>query len=254
MGSEEGLECVTQLHRYEKGTYHRQDTVFEVVQARLDEQQIRARLYGQESGSGHVDTGGVLEVLDGGTDSGLQLNDSLTGIRHLVVDNDFQVELVVVNHSLDGLQVDPDVVRVEDLEFLDRLEVFQVVSRDLGDFEQSDLSVVVDNSTTLDIRLCLVGHFHDILGLLVNNALQDAEIDNGTQVVNVGNENVFLAGIDELVEQTRVAERVKDVSVSGRVPLGLVVVGRSGDGKHRVLAESRVSRLVEGEDVDVVVF
>lgn len=173
--------------------------MFEVVQARLDEQQIRARLYGQESGPGHVDTGGVLKVLDSGTDSGLQLDNSFSGIRHLVVDDNLQVELVVVNHSLDRLQVDPNVVRVEDLELLDRLEVFHVVGRDLGNFEQSDLSVIVDNSTTLDIRLCLVGHFHNILGLLVDNALQDAEIDNGSQVVNVGNKDVFLAGVDELV-------------------------------------------------------
>jgi len=41
--------------------------------------------------------------------------------------------------------------------------------------------------------------------------------------------------------------------VSWRVPVGLLALGRGGAGEERLLVHSRVSRLLEGEDVDVVV-
>ena len=45
------------------------------VEVGLDEHQIGAGLDGQETTTGNVDTVGVLEVTDGGTDSGLELDD-----------------------------------------------------------------------------------------------------------------------------------------------------------------------------------
>ena len=55
-------------------------------------------------------------MLDTGTDSSLELNDLFTRVRGLVVDNDLQTEFTILDHTLDRLQVDPQVVGVEDLE------------------------------------------------------------------------------------------------------------------------------------------
>jgi hypothetical protein len=48
-------------------------------------------------------------------------------------------------------------------------------------------------------------------------------------------------------------EGIEDITVSWWVPTGLVRLGFLGDGQQRLLVDSGVSRLVEGEDVDVVV-
>ena len=48
-----------------------------------------------------------------------------------------------------------------------------MVLRDLGDFQKPGLSVVVNDGTTLDVCLGLVGDFHDVLGLRVNHGLHD---------------------------------------------------------------------------------
>ena len=56
-----------------------------------------------------------LEVLDGGTDSGLQLDDGLSAGSDLVVDNDLEVQLFVVEHTLDSATLHVQVVGVEDL-------------------------------------------------------------------------------------------------------------------------------------------
>jgi len=72
-------------------------------------------------------------VLDGRAGGGLQLNDSLTAIEVLVVDNDLEVELVIVKDALDGAEVEPQVIGVEDLELLDTLELLNVVRGNLGD-------------------------------------------------------------------------------------------------------------------------
>ena len=80
-----------------------------------------------------------------------------------------------------------------------------MVLGNLSDLEQTKATLVVDQSTSLDIGLGLVGNLHDVLGLGVNHLLQDVEVDGGTQVVDVGNEDVLLSGSDELVEQSRVA-------------------------------------------------
>jgi hypothetical protein len=80
-----------------------------------------------------------------------------------------------------------------------------VVLGDLGDLKKPCLSIVINDGTTLDIRLGLVGDFHDVLGLRIDHGLHNVEINNGTQIVDVGNENVFLSSGNELGEETRVA-------------------------------------------------
>jgi hypothetical protein len=82
--------------------------------------------------------------------------------------------------------------------------------------------------------------------------LQDAEINNGAQVVDVGQEDNLDTSLQKLVENARVVQRLENITVARGVPLvdGRVVVLR--DGQERVLVDSGVSGLVEGKDVDVV--
>jgi hypothetical protein len=81
----------------------------------------------EESISGDVDSLCVAEVLDGRADGGLELDDGLSVVGDLVVDNDLHRELLLLHDPLDRLDVDPQVVGVEDLELLDRLEVLEVL-------------------------------------------------------------------------------------------------------------------------------
>jgi len=192
-------------------------------------------------------------VFDGSTDSCFKLNDSLTLVGDLVVDNDLQVERIFIHDPLDGLKVTPNVVGVEDLELSSRAELIQVVFWHLGDLEKPDSSLVVDDCTTLDVGLGLVGDLHDVLGLTVDHCLHDVEVHDGTQVVDVGDEDVLLSSRNELLEETRVVQGIEDVTVSRWVPVGLVTFGLLRTWEKRLFVNSWVSRLVEGEDVDVVV-
>lgn len=193
-------------------------------------------------------------MLDGSTNSRLQLNDIGTVIRHLVIDNDIHLESTLLFHNpLHGRQRNVDRVGVKVLELSNRLEIFDVFLGDLGDFEQADGSFIFDNRTTLYVCLGFIRQLHEEFGLAVGQMAKDLEVDIGTQVVDVGDENVLFASGNEFLKETRVAEGVKDISVTRRVPLGLVRGGISGDGEERVFVDTWVSGLVKGEDLDIVV-
>jgi hypothetical protein len=219
-------------------------------------------------------------VLNGGSDGGLELDDRFSLGGDLVVDDDLQIQLVIVQDPLHRGQLHPHAVGVEDLELVDVLELFEVVAGDLGDFEQPEVTLVVDQGTSLDVGLGLVGELHKVLGLRVDHLLVNVQVDGGTQVVNVGDKDVLFAGSDQLVEQSRVAaasrsssssssakvplppllrlcgdslEGVQDVSMPGRVKPSIVRIGLLGDGQQGVPVDSGVFGLVEGEDVDVMV-
>jgi hypothetical protein len=82
--------------------------------------------------------------------------------------------------------------------------------------------------------------------------LENAKVDHGAQIVDVGKKDNLDASLEKLVENARVVERLENVTVARGVPLvdGRVVM--LGDGEERVLVYSGVSRLVEGKDIDVV--
>jgi hypothetical protein len=201
---------------------------------------------------------GVVEVTDGSTDSSLELNNGDIGLSLLVtgdglaVGDDLHFELVILHDTLNSLEVEPDVVGVEVLELLNGLELVNMLLGNLCDFEQANGALVVDNGTTLDVSLGLVGQLHDVLGVGLHHVLEDAEIDDSTQVVYVGQEDDLDASVEELLENTRVVQRLENITVTRGVPLvdGRFVV--LGNGKERVLVDSGVPGLVEGEDVDIV--
>ena len=232
--------------------------MLEAVQVRLDQHQVGAGLDGQEASARHVDAVGVLEVPDGRAHGRLELDDGdvrlalLVGGDGLVVGDDLHLERVVLDDILDRLEVEPDVVGVEVLELLDRLELLRVLLGHLRDLQQAHRVVVVDDGAALDVRLGLVRQLHDVLRVPLDHVLQDAQVHDGAEVVDVGQEEDLHPALDQLVEDARVVQRLEDVAVPGRIP---VRDGRDevlGHGQHRVLEDPGVARLVEGQDVDVV--
>ena len=122
----------------------------------------------------------------------------------------------------------------------------------LGDFQEPHRSFVIDNGTSLDIGLGLVGQLHDIFCLRLDHVLQDAEINNGAQVVDIGKEEDLDASLNKLLKNTRVVERFEDISVSRRIPIRDGRFERLWCWEQRVFKNPGIPRLVEGHDVDVV--
>lgn len=187
----------------EPARVHYERAVLNVVQIALDQEQVRARLHRQEPRPGDVDAAGVLEVANGGTDRGLELQNvqvHAAVLDGLGVGDDLHLELVVVDEALHGLEVDPQVVGVEVLELLDGLELLDVLLGDLGQLEQLDLPVVVNEGTTLDVGAGLVGELHDVLAAAVDDVLENVKVDGGAQIIAVGNKQHLLALGDQIVE------------------------------------------------------
>jgi len=199
-----------------------------------------------------------VEVSDGSTDCSFQLQDSQIALTLFVsrngflVGNDLHLELMIVNNALNCLQIEPDIVCIEVFELFDTLELLDVVRWDLGNFQKTDGTLIVDDGTTLDICLCFVGQFHNVLSLSFDHVVEDVHVDNGTEVVDVADKDVFLSASDHGVEGAAVDKGIKDISMSRRIPglnWGIVL---AGDGEKRVFVDSGKAGLVESDDVDVV--
>ena len=166
------LEIGAQLdewRRTEAVRVHYELAMLEGVEIGLDQHEVGAGLYGQETATRNVDSVAVLKVTDRSTDGGLELDDRDVGLSLLIsgnglcVGDDLHFESVLLHNTLDSAQVHPDVVGVEVLELLDRLELVDVLLGDLGNFQKTCSAVVVNDGTTLDISLGLVSQFHDVL-------------------------------------------------------------------------------------------
>jgi len=112
---------------------HDQLAVLQSIQVRLDEHEVGASLDWQEAATWDVDAVSILKVTNGCTDCSLKLNDSLFGLalfvsrNGLFVGDDFHGKFIVLDNTLNGTQVHPNVVGVEVLELLDRLELVDVL-------------------------------------------------------------------------------------------------------------------------------
>jgi len=102
-------------------------TMLQRINVALDQQQITAALHGQEPLARHIDTMGLGEVLDRSTGGSLELDNSVAVVGRLGVDDDLELHRLGVHDALEGWEVEPEVVGVEDFEFADRLEVLNVL-------------------------------------------------------------------------------------------------------------------------------
>lgn len=99
----------------------------------------------------------------------------------------------------------------------------------------------------LNVSSGLIRHLHDELAAfavgLTDQVVQDVQVHSGSQVVNVGHEDVLLALRDQLVQQARVVETGIDVAVTRRVPTVGVLSTRAqacGCRKERLLVYARI--------------
>lgn len=126
-------------------------------------------------------------------------HDSLQSYR---TDSSISQGHVKKDNSVRTFQVDPQIIRVEDLEFPYWLEIFHMFRRYLGNFKKLNASIVIDEgstlsvhtrintiptvqektelwySTHLDVRLGLVRHLHNKLRICVDHMLQNALINS----------------------------------------------------------------------------
>ena len=191
-------------------------------------------------------------MFDGCTNCRFQLNDFNPGVLDdLVVDDDIQVQLVIRENALDGPGRHPNIVGVEDAELLDGGEVAFVLGRDLRNFQQANLAIVVDDRAALNVGFGLVRDLHDELSPGLDHVIQDGRINGGPQIVDVGNEQVLDALVDEIVKQAALVQRVVDVSVSGWVPARFRIVRVLRNGKRGILLDAGEPALLEGDNADI---
>lgn len=106
-------------------------------------------------------------------------------------------------------QLGPNIVRVKELECLHRLKIVHMLVRHLCNFKQSQLILVLNKSTTLNVSPCFIGHLHDELVFVhfaTQQIVQDVQIHGCAKVIDVGQETVFTAFVDELLKKSRILE------------------------------------------------
>ena len=82
--------------------------------------------------------------------------------------------------------------------------------------------------------------------------LKDIHIDDSSEIVDITDENVFLATSDQRIKGSTVCEGIKDIAVSGRIPRldrGIVFTRNREEG---FFDDSGESRLIESENVNIV--
>lgn len=77
-------------------------TVLKGVNVALDEQQVGAALDGEEAVTRNVDTMCIVEVLDGGTSGGLELDDGLPIVSLFGVNDDLELHALRVHDALES--------------------------------------------------------------------------------------------------------------------------------------------------------
>ena len=84
----------------------------------------------------------------------------------------------------------------------------------------------------------------------------ELEVENdvhSTQIIRVGDKEVFLSLGNELVEDTRVEEGIVKITVTRGVPVLLVVIGALWTGKEGVFEDTGIAGLIEGGNTELLV-
>src|SRR3989338_9152302 len=160
------LECIAELD--ERKGIVRTERIDEkrtieskCVEARLEKEKIGSVFDWQEARTGYFDTVSVVEAFDGSASSSFELDNSLSSGLFLIDDDVDSLESRGFNDTLDGIDVDPKVVGVKDLEFFDGFEFLDAVGRNLSEFKKSSSAIVFNQSTTFDVCACFRSDFHD---------------------------------------------------------------------------------------------
>ena len=229
---------------------HDQSSMLKLVEVRLDGKQVGSGLDGQETIARHVNTVSVLEELNGSSGGSFELNHILTSNILGIANNVHIFQDTSLDNAFNGRKRHPQVVGVENLEFLDRLEILHVLARHLRNFEKLDDTSILNQRSSLNIRTSLISDFHQKLRLRFLHMLQNIKVDGRSKVINVGQENILLSRSNETIEKARVVERLEDVSVSRRIPLAQRAILLLRHGRQSILQDARIARLIESLNPD----
>ena len=76
---------------------------------------------------------------------------------------------------------------------------------------------------------------------------------HGSQVVRVGHKKVLFTFSDQLIQDTRVKQRIVQVTVARGIPVRLVIVSCFWTGEQGLLEDARIPRLIKGGDPELLI-
>lgn len=124
-----------------------------------------------------------------------------------------------VEDVLEGGEVEPEVVGVEVAMALDVLEVVEFVLGALGDFaEEEGAADGFGEVSAFAVGGGAAGDFHDEGKVLVGEMAEEGEVEDGAEVVGIGDEGVAEAAVEELVEEAGGGEGDIKIAVAGGAP------------------------------------
>ena len=74
----------------------------------------------------------------------------------------------------------------------------------LSGLQKSEMALVLDESSSLDIGPGLVCDLHHELPVVADHHVEDVQVHRGAQVVNVGDEAILLPVLKQLVQKAGV--------------------------------------------------
>ena len=133
---------------------------------------------------------------------------------------------------LEGGEVEPEVVGVEEFVSFDVLEKGKVGFGALGHFAEDQAVVAGADGevSSFFVGFGAAGDFHREGSFAFGEPVEKAGVEGGAEVVAIGNEGVFDAVGEEAVEPAAAGENGVEVGMSGGTPLELGVLGPSGGG------------------------
>ncbi len=151
-------------------------------------------------------------------------------------------------------QRQPDVVGIEVAVAADVLEGLHIVTGALGTFAQHQASIAgLGQVAPFAVGVGTGGDFHQKGNLVASNIAEDTQIGGGTEVVDIGRKEVFVAIGDELVEGAATPQHAVEFAMAGGAPFEGGVVG-PGHGLQVVgahLGDAALEQVVAG-DIGVV--
>ena len=76
----------------------------------------------------------------------------------------------------------------------------------MSGLQKSELPLVLDESSSLDVGPGLVRDLHHELPVVADHHVEDVQVHRSAEVVNVGDEAVFLTRLDELIKKAGIVE------------------------------------------------
>ncbi len=78
--------------------------------------------------------------------------------------------------------------------------------------------LILNKRSSLNVGSGLVSDLHDELDLRLEAEVEDGEVDGGSEVVNVGEEDVLAALVNKILHQAGVVKREVEIAVAGWIP------------------------------------